>query len=238
MGAKNCAWSVVVGAVVMGACRADAPTAPRQLFLEPFCEGACFMTGDFAASNEWLTHLNGTAGAPLSLIAEVVDGRGNAVPGVTMRWAVVSMRTAIVSAAVTSDASGVLRLHWTLDTLVSLDSMRGLFPTGDSVLAIATVSHAAPAIATKVSGDSQVVAVGATPAPFVVRLSDRYGNPVQGVNVAWTLGGLGTMTSETIKTDGAGRASNALVSPTTIGTYAVIATFGILPALVFRVDVR
>lgn len=229
---------VVLGVTFLGACAVDGPAAPRQLFLQPSCDGVCFSTGTFAPSNEWLQNLSGTAGATTTIVAQVIDSDFHPQPGITMRWAVVSNRGSVDSATVMADSAAIVRIHWTSGTRLGSDSIRGWFPSGDSVLAIAEVHPAAPAFFAKISGDSQTVSVGTTPRPLVVRLTDRYGNSVQGINIAWTLGGLSSVLSETITTGADGTASNPLVAASAPGAYTIVATYPTLPALVFRVDVR
>jgi hypothetical protein len=238
MRAKNCVRLVVVGAVVMGACRGDGPMAPRTLYLVPDCSQGCLWGDWIGASSAWLKSLSGTAGATLTLDVRVTDSTFRAVPGIAMRWTALHGGGTIDAETVRSDSAGVLRVHWTLDTLVRSDSLVAWFPNGDSVLVIAAVGHAIAQKFAKIAGDSQTVAMGVTPAPFVIRLTDRYGNPVGSTRVAWTVGGLGAVSTLTTTTDASGSTSNTLRAPDQAGVYAIIATVAGVGAVVFRVDVR
>ncbi len=59
-----------------------------------------------------------------------------------------------------------------------------------------------------VSGDGQAAAVGEVlPEPLVVEVADAFGNPVEGVAIAWAPVGGGSVGSSTTTTDAQGRAS-------------------------------
>jgi hypothetical protein len=232
--AKHCVTGLVVAAALIGACRGDSPTEPRTLSLSPYCPN-CF--GDGSDPN-WPAHLSAIAGGPMTLSIVFSDANGRPVPGVLMRWVVVGDGGSIGSPTSVSDSAGLLQVRWTVGSIVKLDSLRGWLPSGDSILAIAAVQHAAAAIATKVSGDSQTVAVGTAPRPLVVSVTDRFGNPVPGVRAAWSLGGLGSVAALTTTTGADGTSSNTLDPPPVAGAYTVIATFGSVPAVVFRVTAR
>ena len=236
MEAKDCGILVLLGAAMIGACRGDAPTAPKVLSLSPYCPN-CFWDG-FPPSADWFQHLTATAGTTMTLSMVVSDQSGQPVAAVVMRWRVVGGCGSISSPSSVSDTAGLLQVGWTVDTVITLDSLRGYLPSGDSILAITATQHSSVAFVVKVSGDSQIVAAGTAPKPLVLEVTDRYGNPVPGVRVAWTVGGLGSVASLTSTTGADGITSNALNPPTTAGVYAVIATFGSVAAVVFRVDVR
>ena len=236
MKAKYCGMALVVIAAVIGGCRGDPPTAPRTLTLSPYCPN-CFWSG-VGPSPDWLSHLSATAGTTMTLSIVVSDQSGKPAQGVEIRWAVVGNGGSIASPASVSDTAGLLQVRWTVDSIITMDSLRGWLPSGDSILAIAAVQHAAVAVAAKVSGDSQTVAVGTAPRPMVVKVTDRYGNPIPGVRVAWAVGGLGGVAALTTTTGADGTTTNSLDPPATAGAYAMIATFGTMAAVVFRVSAR
>jgi hypothetical protein len=234
--AKYCGMACVVIAAVIGGCRGDLPTAPRILTFSPYCPN-CFSDG-IGPAPDWLAHLTVTAGTTMTLSMVVSDQNGKPVQGVAMRWAVVGDGGSIDARPSVSDTAGLLQVRWTVDSIITMDSLRGWLPSGDSILAIAAVQHSTAAIAAKVSGDSQTVAVGGAPRPVVVRVTDRFGNPVPGVRVAWAVGGLGAVAALTTTTGADGTTANTLDPPDTAGVYAVIATFGTMPAVMFGVTVR
>jgi hypothetical protein len=88
------------------------------------------------------------------------------------------------------------------------------------------VSAAAAAEIALVSGDAQAATVStALPAPFVVRVTDAFTNPVEGVTVSWAiLSGGGTLSVPTSVTDVSGLANVTLTLPSVAGAVTVTAT--------------
>ena len=160
--------------------RTAARDSTLTLSLSVECPG-CFTTGGPIA-REW--RCTGTVGGTFTIIGTVVDGAYAPAAGVTVNWSGVHGGTTNVSSSVT-DSAGDARVQWTLDTIAGADSLRASLSSGATVLGTAIAMHTSPANAFKVRGDSQVVAIGSAAAPFVVRVTDRYGNPVPGFQVAW-----------------------------------------------------
>ncbi len=79
---------------------------------------------------------------------------------------------------------------------------------------------------TKISGDNQSVAAGATlPNPLVVKVKDQYGAAMSGVTVAWEVPTAdGSVAATTTKTDGAGNASGRWTLGTHIGAHSLQAS--------------
>ena len=88
------------------------------------------------------------------------------------------------------------------------------------------VSAAAAAEIGLVSGDAQAATVNtALPAPFVVRVTDAFANPVAGVTVSWAiLSGGGALSVPTSVTDVSGLANVTLTLPSAAGAVTVTAT--------------
>jgi hypothetical protein len=96
----------------------------------------------------------------------------------------------------------------------------------DATSASFATTPSAPAAITSVSGDGQVDTVTATLAdPYVVRLTDRFGNPVPGVTVTWKVtGGGGSVSLTNGTTNASGRATTTHTFGTTAGAQTVTAT--------------
>ena len=129
-------------------------------------------------------------------------------------------------------------MKWTLDTIAGADSLRASLSSGATALGTVNATHISPANAFKVSGDSQVVAIGSAAAPLVVRVTDRYGNPVAGFQVAWAATTGLTPIGLTSKTDSNGLAQASVGTADESAEIKVIATTGFAPALVFTVIAR
>ncbi len=79
---------------------------------------------------------------------------------------------------------------------------------------------------TTVSGNNQTAPVNTTLAPFVVRLTDFDGTPVNGAVVDFTLTGAGRLSSTRVVSDTSGLAQTQLTLGSTAGTVTVKATVG------------
>ena len=95
----------------------------------------------------------------------------------------------------------------------------------DTTIAITVLSAAATQL-TLVSGNTQSgVVITALAAPFVVRVSDAFNNPVAGVTVTWAiLSGGGALSATSTATTAAGLGSTSLTLPSASGTVTVAAT--------------
>ena len=173
-------------------------------------------------------------GQPATVTLEVVDQNGRTVSGVPISWAVIHDGGAINVASSTTDTSGTASVVWTLDTIAKPDSLRASIPSGDAMLVIAMARHGTASAATKISGDSQTVSLGEASEPFIVKLTDRYGNPISGVGAGWIVNGGGTLSALTTVTDSSGMTQVTLSTDTSApGTRQIVATYGTLPASTF-----
>jgi hypothetical protein len=87
-----------------------------------------------------------------------------------------------------------------------------------------TITTAAAGVLTQVSGSGQT-GVANTPlaAPFVVMVTDDFGNPVSGVTVTWVVAvGGGSMSAPTSVTDASGQASSTFTLPTGSGGLSTV----------------
>ena len=114
---------------------------------------------------------------------------------------------------------------------------QGLVSLSAGLLVTGCVSPTAPrfAILKGVSGSGQVSAVGTLlPEPFVVRVEDQSGIPVEGFVVSWEVtAGNGAVTEEESPTDPQGLASTTLQLGTTPGINRVRASIGSPTPVVF-----
>ncbi len=153
-----------------------------------------------------------TLGEPL--LVEVTDTRNLPVAGATVIFSITSAATAKAapaSAITNSDgrATSTLTLGSTPGTVtgkVEVPMDEGVRSVEASFTATA-VSDDAEAIAYVSGGDQRAPVNSTLPAPLVVRVTDQFGNPVQGVTVAWTIEGGGTVSEASSVTDANGHAS-------------------------------
>jgi Big-like domain-containing protein len=133
------------------------------------------------------TGLTATVGSPITIAVQVADGRGNPLSGVGVTWNPVLNAGHLSSATSTTDAQGNASVQWTLDTLAGTNTISATAPGASPLTINATGTSGAASHFLKVSGDSQSVAINSiVPAPLVVGVTDRYGNPVVTLpNISW-----------------------------------------------------
>lgn len=79
----------------------------------------------------------------------------------------------------------------------------------------------------EVSGDLQTGPAGTSlGAPLVVKVTDALGSPVQGVTIAWSVTGGGSLSSTSTQTDANGQASVIRTLGSTVGQQTTLATAG------------
>jgi len=214
----------VVGVTALAGCKGESPTS---LTLGPVMPISCFCDGPPSASGQIAV-----VGQPVAITLEVTDQHSNPASGVRISWAVVHDGGFTDVATSVTDSSGNATVNWTLDTIAKLDSLQASLSSGAAMLVTATGRHAAAVPATKISGDAQTVAAGATSQPFVVKVTDRYGNAVS-MPVAWAVTGGGTLSAITTTTDANGATQVTLTTGAVPGVYRIVATYGAIPASTF-----
>jgi hypothetical protein len=163
----------------------------------------------------------------------VTDEDGDPVPGVEVRFTVVSGGGSVAPAVDSTDAQGVASAQWRIGTVaadsqvVRVDVLR---PGAQTVAATTTVrATAAPTSdrgMTRVSGNGQTGATGTRLADsLVVRVLDHHGNPVPGVPVNWTVQQFGgTVSAPATQTRADGTARVAWTLGPVSGVFVVQAT--------------
>jgi adhesin/invasin len=216
--------AALLGAAAMiGACSKDSNnTAPLV---------ASTVSSDVATNGQ--TALVGTA-LLQPVAVHVMDQNGGVVAGATVTWTVLNGAGTTSAATSVTDATGTATVVWTIDTIARVDSMTASIQSGASTTLFATGTAGAATSAMKVSGDSQTVTSDSTSAPLVVKVVDRYGNPVAGVAVAWVVTGGGTLSAASTNTDATGTAKVTLTLGATPGPYTIVATAGLLAAITFN----
>ncbi|MBI4539705.1 MAG: Ig-like domain-containing protein [Gemmatimonadetes bacterium] len=164
----------------------------------------------------------GAVGAPLSapVVVEVQDRFGNAVPGVTVTFAVTAGDGSVTPASGQTDASGRVAATWTLGTKAGGN---GLEARAGSLVPVTFVAAGLPGPAAsmeKVAGDVQEGTVArALASPVVVEVRDRFGNAVPGAAVSFAVtGGGGSVVPPSAETDASGRTSTTWTLGTRAGT--------------------
>jgi hypothetical protein len=177
---------------------------------------------------------NGRVGQPLPqpLVVAVADAAGRPVEGATVVFVLTDPApgAAITPDTVATDANGKATAQVQLGTRPGTQAGQ-VMALGGTGAATATAPFTLNAVSANangiaaVSGQDQSGPVGSTLAnPLVVRVADTFGNPIQGVAVAWSVEGGGSVSSATTTTDASGETSVQRTLGETAGTQRTLAS--------------
>lgn len=165
--------------------------------------------------------VSGTLATPAVVQVNAQDGIG--VPDVAVTFSPPTGGSVSV-ASVTTDANGRASTSLVLGTTAGPQQFTAT--VGKLSAAIPeTANPGAPASISVVAGNDQVRTIRTSLSPLVVRVTDRFGNPVPGALVAWTrTAGGGSLGAATSTTSADGQASAAYTLGTLVGTETVAAS--------------
>jgi adhesin/invasin len=162
------------------------------------------------------------------LVVKVTDADGFPVAGVPVNW---SATNGTIPQSTTTDAQGQASAPLSLGSVVGPATAIASIPTGTATKSVtfsltALVGNAASIVA--VSGnDLRGIVLRVLGSPFVVRVTDSFGNPVSGATVAWTrIAGTGTLAAPTSTTDANGQASMSYTLGAIPGLETITASVG------------
>lgn len=165
----------------------------------------------------------GTVGEPLRspLVVRLTNDGGTPQSGVMVRFVTTGGSGDLVPDTAVTDGDGRAAARWVLGTGTGTQAVeaRALDTTSTGTLAalFTAIADAAPGqFLAKVRGDGQRGGIGEPLADsLVVRVTDKYGNPVPGFPVSWRV------------TQGGGSVSDAVVPTGTDGRAGVLWTLGL-----------
>jgi adhesin/invasin len=177
-------------------------------------------------------NVRATVGQPLteSLVAQVTDPAGRPVPGVEVTFVAPELPGAVIEPAdpVRTDDQGNAAVHYTLSTIAGDQMVEARAEIVPESNAVATFHVAAdpesPESLAIADGNPQSAEVSTVlPDSLAVKVVDRYGNGVSGVEVAWQASGGGAVNPETVVTGPDGRAATARTLGDRPGPYGTVA---------------
>jgi adhesin/invasin len=191
-------------------------------------------TGDPAAVTLTGNGQNGRVGEalPQPLVAAVTDGADRPVEGATVVFVLTDPApgASVSPATTTTAADGTATAQVVLGTRPGTQAgeVRALGGQGQATASATFSLNAVPENAngiTAVSGMDQSGQVGTALAnPLVVQIADAFGNPIPGIDVAWTVDGGGSVSSPTTTTGADGQTSVTRTLGTTAGTQRTLAS--------------
>jgi hypothetical protein len=173
--------------------------------------------------------VDGQAGEPVTtpLAVRVLDAQGNGVPKIAVRYTIASGGGTLSAATDTTDATGASSVSWTLGQTIGAARVEARV-TGIVVPAVfnATVRAGPPTALQRTSNPPGTSAAGFELADSVaVRVTDQFGNPVQGATVNFaTSPGSGTVSPASRVTNDQGTARVAWTIGTTGGQTLNVST--------------
>jgi adhesin/invasin len=176
----------------------------------------------------------GTVGLALTtpLSVRVVDSYGNGVAGAAVSFS--ADQGTFGAVAVTDSLGGTLG-RWTLGQQTGLQtSSASLFGTAPVTFVATGRANGATTTAIE-TGNNQTQTVRQTlPLPLVVRVTDKFGNPVAGTAVTWAINqGGGTLLATSATTDSSGRATAIWTLGNSTGSQLATLSVPLLPLVVF-----
>lgn len=171
---------------------------------------------------------SGNPGQALSpLVVRVEDGANNPLPGISVRWQVVSGTATLNQNVTTTGSNGQAAVNVTLGSTPGTVVIRATALSGPNPVANFALNINVQATGfAKVSGDNQTAIVNtAFPAPLVVRVTNAQGAPVPNVSVGFQVtAGSATLSAPSATTNAEGLASVSVTAGANPGAIVVTAT--------------
>jgi Bacterial Ig-like domain (group 1) len=172
----------------------------------------------------------GQVGAALAepIVVQVVDQRGNPLPGVRVAFAPAENSPGAEARpdAVTTGSDGKAQTEWVLGSSSGPQSLLASVADIDG-LEVAFEASARAAEAQRIEeagGNNQNATVGGVlPDPLVVLVTDQFGNPVEGTQIEWSAEG-GSVDPGSSTTGPDGKASTSWTLGSAIGSQSATAT--------------
>ncbi len=189
----------------------------------------------------------GTVGKTLdsAFVVRVLDQNGQPFVGATVRFSLSAAPTGATGQRLSADSmvtnsAGLAFTQLTLGSRVGLYTVQVTSGTLTPISFNATAVAGAPKFLTQVSGNNQVGQIRATlPQPFVVSITDTFGNAKQGIEVRFAISGVPTgaagqrLSDSLVTTNASGLAQTTLTLGDSAGTYMVTTTSPSLPGSSF-----
>ena len=181
--------------------------------------------------------INGTLANPF--VAEVQDRLGNALPGVTVNFAVTAGSGSVSNATGITDSNGRAGTTLTVGSTIGTNTVRSTVSGISTPVDFnATALEQLATTLAKISGDNQIGVISESLTnPFVVEVRDQIGNGMPGVTVdfAVTVGG-GSVSNATDTTDSNGRADTTLTLGAITSNNTVRATVDIVTPIITPIE--
>lgn len=165
-------------------------------------------------------------------VSVVVTFAGVPAFAVPVSWKPTAGSGGVSDTVTSTDSSGVASTTWTISDSVKQNSLQAIVGTSTGTFFANGIAGQASALV-KQSADSVAVIAGASTL-LSVRVTDRVGNPVSGVTVAWTATG-GSLSTASSTSGASGAVETTFTSPAAPGASLVTASVAGIGSVVFHV---
>ena len=159
--------------------------------------------------------------ATAPLVAQVNNTEGVPLPNVEVRWAVVSGGGSLLTLVDTTNANGQVLSTYLSPAVAGLAKVSAA-SGGAANTFFVTVAADTTGQLTAYAGDGAAALVGYQ-LTLVVKAVDRFGNPMQGVDVSWNTSS-GLLQASSGVTDSTGKASNVVTVGPDTGKVSIVAS--------------
>jgi uncharacterized protein (TIGR03437 family) len=168
---------------------------------------------------------------PQSLVAQVTDNCGNAIPGVNVTWSVTQGSATLSNTIAVSDSGGHVSTKVVLGQTPGTVQVTVSLASAAQAVFTATNNVSASKL-TLLSGSPQTAIINQPfSQPLVFAATDTSGKPVQGVLINFSVTtGAATLSAASATTDSSGKAQVSVTAGGTPGTVVVSASYASLTA--------
>jgi Bacterial Ig-like domain (group 1) len=159
--------------------------------------------------------------ASIPLVAAIVNSDGSPLPNVPVRWSVGTGGGSLETVADTTDVNGQSSTIYRSPALVgtaTVTASAGQEGRPFTVLIVADTLGSLFAY-----GGNGAAALVGVPLTLTARATDRFGNPISGVDVTWSTSS-GQLQATSSTTDSTGKASNVITVGPDTGAVSITAT--------------
>jgi hypothetical protein len=207
--------------------------SPAQTFTATATVGPPVPPSIVNGNNQSAAVANALAGP---LVVKVADQYGNPLVGVAVTFAITGGSGTLSAPSAVTNGSGQAQVTLTLGTTAGTVTVSATI-SGVATPAVftETATPGPPTALTYVSGNNQTgVGGGTLQNPLVVKVTDQYANPIQGITVLFAVvSGAGSLTASSVLTDASGQAQVTWRLGGIGVEQAVHASAGTLPVVTF-----
>jgi hypothetical protein len=210
-----------------------AGVSPAQTFTATATVGPAVPPSIVNGNNQSAAVANALAGP---LVVKIADQYGNPLVGVAVSFAITAGSGTLGAPSAVTNSSGQAQVTLTLGTTAGTVTVSATI-SGVATPAVftETATPGPPAALTYVSGNNQTgVGGGTLQNPLVVKVTDQYANPIQGITVLFAVvSGAGSLSASSVLTDASGQAQVTWKLGGIGVEHAVHASSGTLPVVTF-----